>query len=246
MRYRLLSFSLNYKLVLQIASKVVCCEYNRAHITKSFFQLEDLPLVIPNKPNYDSISIDDSIADNYLSNYKDKKIILYQGVFNYPERKLDEFCETIPFLPDEYILVLMGTDNWYRRQLKNKYESERIVFLPYIVAPNHLSITKRAHIGILIYNGVGGQIENTLNTLYCAPNKIHEYSKYGIPMISNDIPGLTLVFDNYKMGHSIRDLNPLNIASIISIIEKDYENYSDKAMEYYETTNLEKKYSYLI
>ena len=47
-----------------------------------------------------------------------------------------------------------------------------------------------ASIGVLSYFPRSGSIGRTLNPLYCAPNKIFEYSKYGIPMISNDVPAL--------------------------------------------------------
>ncbi|MDM1405489.1 hypothetical protein HX039_15480 [Myroides marinus] len=233
LKYRVLSRSLNYKKVLQHTTKVICCEYNRAHITKSFFQLKELPIVIPNKPNYAEVNTSNKLVETFINKYCNKKIILYQGIFNYPERRLDEFCEAIGFLPDEYILVLMGSDNDYKNYLKEKYESERIVFLPYIAAPHHLSITKCAYIGILVYNGEGGNIENTLNTLYCAPNKVYEYAKYGIPMISNDVPALSLFFGEYNNGEVLKELSTTYIREIIEKINQDYIEYSTNSSKSY-------------
>lgn len=239
LKYRVLSRSLNYKKVLQHTAKVICCEYNRAHITKSFFQLKELPIVIPNKPSYDIITLDETIADRYLKKYTNKKIILYQGIFNYPERKLDEFCEAINLLPDDYILVLMGGDNDYKRRLSEKYESERVVFIPHISAPHHLSITKRAHIGILIYNGVGGHIEHTLNTLYCAPNKVYEYGKYGIPMISNDVPAMNSLFSLKRCGVILKELNVIDIVASVLMIGENREMFSKKSKDFYEEESIQ-------
>ena len=48
-KYQLLNPSYNPENTLKKALKVVCCEYNRAQITKGIYQLKDLPLVLPNK-----------------------------------------------------------------------------------------------------------------------------------------------------------------------------------------------------
>ncbi|MDM1094748.1 glycosyltransferase [Myroides odoratimimus] len=246
LRYRLLSLSLDYQKTLQQASKVVCCEYNRAHITKSFFNLKELPLVIPNKPSYDFANIDESLFDKYLEQSQGKKIILYQGIFNYPERKLDEFCEAIKLLPEEYILVLMGGDNEYKQQLKEKYSSERILFIPHISAPNHLSITRRAHIGILVYNGEGGNIENTLNTLYCAPNKVYEYTQFGIPMISNDVPALDYLFSSYNNGICISRLTDKSIKEAIEEIDSNYSVFRQNSYQFLDVVDCRESYLKLV
>lgn len=62
--------------------------------------------------------------------------------------------------------------------------------LPYITAPYHLEVTSHAFIGILIYAPVYGTFTSPLNSIYCAPNKLYEFSHFGIPMIGNNIPGL--------------------------------------------------------
>ncbi|RRA90389.1 glycosyltransferase [Paenimyroides viscosum] len=245
-RYKLLSPTINYSKALNAAKKVVCCEYNRAHITKSFFQLEKLPIIIPNKP----LINDDVISNKYIKEFTNKvvgkKIILYQGIFNYPERKLDDFCESIKYLSNDFIICLMGSDNDYKRKLKSKYESERILFLPYIPAPHHLSITKLAHIGLLVYNAEGQNIENTLNTLYCAPNKIFEYSKYGIPMVSNDIPALKNIFTSSKCGIAINSMDGKSIAEAIMLIDANYDSFSKNSDEFFNSTDMNNLYYQLI
>lgn len=48
-KYKVLSPSLNLAESVRRASKVVCCEYNRAQITKGMYALERMPFVLPNK-----------------------------------------------------------------------------------------------------------------------------------------------------------------------------------------------------
>jgi hypothetical protein len=124
------------------AYKVVCSEYNRAHITKAYFGLKELPIVIPNKP---TINMNESVDsfENFLFD-NSKKIILYQGIFNFPERRLDEFCQAIDYLSDDYLIVIVGPDCTYKNLLQLRYESRRVIFLPFISPPLHLHLTKRA------------------------------------------------------------------------------------------------------
>ncbi|MCP1997428.1 glycosyltransferase [Flavobacterium sp. HSC-61S13] len=244
LRYRLLSPFINYKKALQNAKNVICCEYNRSHITKSFFNLQRLPHIIPNKPIMD-IAIDGSLEDD--SRFTGKKIILYQGIFNYPERRMDELCEAIAFLPDEYIVCLMGSDNDYKNTLKTKYENnDRIVFLPFVASPSHLKITQKAHIGFLTYFSDGGKIEHSLNTLYCAPNKIYEYANFGIPMLSNDIPALNYLFEKHKCGISVEGFTPERIAKVITDIDANYSLYSDGSKALFNATNIDDKLKEII
>ena len=238
-RYKLLSPGIDYQKILQGADKVVCCEYNRAHITKSYFNLRDLPIIIPNKPFEVKLS---DLSIDLPEQAKNKKIILYQGIFNYPERKMDELCDAMEYLSDDFVLCLMGSDNYYKDKLRDKYSnSNKIVFLPYVAAPNHLNITKLAYIGFLSYSAEIGNIVNSLNTLYCAPNKVFEYSMFSIPMLSNDIPALTSLFEKYDAGIST-NLDIDNIVDAVREIDENYDKYSLGSKSFNNSVNLKKLY----
>lgn len=234
-RYRILAPFANYGKVMRSAKKVVCCEYNRAHITKSYFGLSELPTVIPNKPE-----IGENVLVVAASSDLDKetrKILLYQGIFNFPERRLEALCQSIGYLSDDYLVVLMGPDNAYKLKLKEMYESERVKFVSFISPPNHLQITSGAFIGFLTYFAKVGDINSCLNTLYCAPNKIFEYTKYGVPMISNDVPALRSMFDSYGAGICIEDLSARGIADAVERISLDYAGFRKGAYRLYESVN---------
>lgn len=218
-------------------TKVVCCEYNRAHITKSYFSIPKLPYIIPNKP----IVANNNISSNInLANLRGKKIILYQGIFNYPERRLEELCQSINLLPQEFILVLMGgPENAYKKMLQNKYESPRVMFLPFVAPPIHLTITKLAYIGVLSYFPSSTDLQSTLNVLYCAPNKLYEYSSFGIPMIANDLPALSQTFRQYNAGLCTMQFTPDHLAALIKEIDNNYENYSQGALSLFNAVDIE-------
>lgn len=248
-KYRFISPSLNVKNTLRHAKKIVCCEYNRAHIIKGMFDLDVLPDVLPNKTYDSSESNDDcpenirELADTLSLKCKDKFVILYQGYINNKERRLDDFCEAMNSLSDEFVLIIMGNllgknANEYNCMI-NKYKSEKIIFLPFIKPPFHLLITKIAQIGILTYFPNSDSLRSILNPLYCAPNKIFEYSRFGIPMIANDIPGLHYIFKEHHCGICIDyPITANKIRDTILNIRMDYMTFSEGSLSYYNSIDL--------
>ena len=246
-KYRLFAPTFSMGKTMKKAFKVVCCEYNRAQITKGVFQLERLPNVLPNKPYLDNEKFEnipddiEVIVENVKDKVKGKRIILYQGVFLSKERRLEEFCQAVQSMPDEYVFIAMGKSTPMYEDLKSKYASDRIIFIPFIRPPYHLLITQLASIGVLSYFPNPTKMSSVLNPLYCAPNKIFEYAKYGIPMISNDIPGLHYIYMEYRCGVSIQ--YPMTIQNIQDAIIKafdNYEMYSKGALLYYNSVDMKK------
>lgn len=230
-KYILSTYELNDrkpKLIKQMdpivrAAKVnVACEYNRSQIMRVWFKLKETPFVLPNKPFKHPLKKE--IINNHSEKLKDKKIILYQGHIT-RDRNLDSICEAVSKLSD-YTLVLMGDGGEYIDYLKNRYPS--IVFIDYIKAPFHLDITSYARIGIVTYDYY------SLNTIYCAPNKIWEYSGFGIPMLANDIPGLKNTVERYNAGLCIDMNDSDSIKSAIYKIEDQYDVFSKNSKKMYD------------
>lgn len=244
-KYKILSPSLNLAVIIKKAAKVVCCEYNRAQITKGIFSLEKMPYVLPNKMYIANEELNEipkdikDIVDRILSKIENKKVVLYQGVFLDKERRLEEFCEAVQKMSDEYVLIAMGKGSSYYESLKKKYQSEKILFVPFIRPPFHLLVTQIASIGVMSYFPDSASISTVINPLYCAPNKIFEYARYGIPMISNDIPGLYYTFMQYGCGEVVRHpMAPVDIKAVIEKIYTDYGKYSLGALNYYKSVDV--------
>ncbi|MBQ8422439.1 MAG: hypothetical protein IJX11_09290 [Bacteroidales bacterium] len=244
-KYRLLNPSYDLASVMSKADKIVCCEYNRAQILKGMLQLKELPIVLPNKVIVEDEELIDipsdvkELVESVYSKIANKKVILYQGIFLDGERKLEEFCEAVSALPDDYAFIAMGKGSDMYDRLKKQYESDKIIFIPFIRPPYHLLITQLASIGVLSYFPRKGQISLTLNPLYCAPNKIFEYAKFGIPMISNDIPALKYTYLEYGCGECIP--YPMRTDQIISTIEKVIDalpKYKQGAMNYFDSVDM--------
>ena len=236
-RFKLINPFFDYTASMKSASKIVCCEYNRSMITKSFFNLDITPQVIPNKPNFNNKDVPKLSKDIY-EKIKDKKVILYQGVFNFPERKLDTLCEAIKLLPIEYIILLVGDSCEYKDLLESKYKSDKVIFIDFIPFPAYLSITSNAYIGYITYCSPENNIYQSLNTLYCAPNKIYEYAQCNLPIISNDLPAIRDVLNKYRFGEICDDSSPEEIANKILKIDKNYTKYSNQCSGFVDSFHL--------
>lgn len=213
--------------LVRSSENVIVPELNRAYLLKNYLKLKDLPMVMPNKPNF--LPAPTSEFDNLFKDMGDKKIILYQGHIT-KMRPLAPICEAIKD-NDEYVLLLMGSCNdGYLEELQKNYLF--VKHINFITPPNHLQITTKAYLGIVSYG------KDYLNGVYCAPNKIWEYAGYGVPMLCSDNLGLKYTVEHSKSGVCVDFNNIQEIREAISLINTNYEAYSQKALQMFDSINL--------
>ena len=118
-------------------------------------------------------------------------------------------------------------------EIVDKYKNitSKLVYIGNIPAPSHLIFTSMAHVGILSYN------DDSLNNLYCAPNKIFEYSYYGLPMLGNDIPGLRYSVEAYGAGKLVNFDDVLGIKETIEDIDASYIDYVKGAKRLFDSVD---------
>ncbi|MCR4660470.1 MAG: hypothetical protein K5765_00520 [Clostridia bacterium] len=227
-------FHMNEKKLCDSAINVVCPEYNRAHIMKAWWNLKKIPIVLPNKPYSSSDLIlkyeFDDETKKILEMIGKRKIVLYQGMVS-DERPIEPFIRAISKMND-YVFLVMG---WNYDDLRKK-NYNNCYFLNRIAPPYHLNITSKAYIGVISYRPVRGS-NSVLNTIYCAPNKVFEYGAFGVPMLSNDLPGLRVLFDKYNSGIAT-ELEEDLIISSIKKIEENYDSFSDGALNLYKNVDI--------
>lgn len=245
-KYKVASPGYNQRKTMHAAYKVVHCEYNRAMITKGLYGLEMPPIVLPNKPyEFDNVNIEmtqdvSKLIQSVSDRIQGKKVILYQGIFDSKERRLEEFCLAMNQLSEDYLFLAMGKGDADYDALKSRFSSDRIIFIPFIKPPFHMEVTRLATLGVLSYFPVSENYADVINPIYCAPNKIFEYAKYGIPMISNDIPGLHYIYKEFRCGEAVEyPMAPESIAKTIEKICDNIDAYRQGAKDYYDSVNIE-------
>lgn len=210
----------------------VSCEETRSYIFRYWWNLKTLPYTMPNKP-FDPPAlfneISDSQASELIKKIGDKKIIILQGYIKEFDI-LKNFASAMNRLSEEYVLLLMGPEapDVVNPLLKI---SDKIIYSKYIPAPNHLQVTQKAYIGIVYYNGL-----ESLNNAFCAPNKIYEYSAFGLPMLANDIPGLKNTVGSCSAAICC-DLSEEAIVKAVTKIEENHDFMKEAALQFYNKTN---------
>jgi len=212
------------------AIKVIVPEENRAYIYYSLLRLKDVPVVIPNKPyeHQRTLNLDISFLGAEIQDkLKHKKNIIYQGHLH-KERDLSAFIKATLSLP-QYNVVLMGKDfGMLDEYLKI---NPGIIHIPFIRPPLHLNITSWCHIGVITYD------LDSLNTIYCAPNKVWEYAGFKMPILGNINPGLKTIVNQNRIGEIVEFKNETDIIRGIKMIEANYSNYQINSEIFFDSFN---------
>jgi hypothetical protein len=218
------------------ASCLVVPEATRASIFRYWFKLAQTPVVLPNKPlNHPhdrNVPSRDAQAQRVLHALKGKKLLLYQGHIC-PSRDLRPLANAVRAMSPEYHLLLMGLDlHGFVAQVT--HVCPRTSYIPYIAPPEHLTVTSHAHIGLVSYD------HDSLNSLFCAPNKIWEYAGFGLPILAGSLPGLQSTVGAAGAGICTDWESPSRILEDLSLIEEHYAQFSAGARAFYESIDTRK------
>lgn len=185
------------KKFVQAAVGVLVSEETRAHIFRSWYQLRETPIVLPNKPyghpRKRRLPITDAAAAEAFSKIPHgTKIVFYQGGVS-ERRDLKPIARAIEELGTPWALAVQCpiVDNEY---YKDFFANYKFYYIPYIQAPLHLEVTSNVDFGLLTYTHI------SMNNEFCAPNKVWEYSGFGLPMIANDVLGLKNTVERFNAG----------------------------------------------
>ena len=214
------------------AIAVTACEVTRAYIMRSWWSLERVPYVFPNKPYGSTLQRELPLTcretKQIVNDLSGRKFIIYQGILQ-NEEYVAEIAKALASMGSEYPLLLMGIDrNDMAPRIKKLYENT--LYYESIPAPKHLEVTSRAHIGIVFYDGAN------LNKAFCAPNKIYEYSSFGLPMLANRMPGLMNTVGAAGCAECV-DLVETEIIGAVERIDNSYEKYSDASKAFFSKTD---------
>lgn len=215
------------------ACAVVASEFHRAWIMKSWWGLEQLPFVMPNKtyahPRTRGTVGSTSATRSAIAALGNRRVLLYQGLIT-ADRDLSSLAEALASVNSEYCLALMGTESGDAvSRLKRIYD--HTVYLGYIPAPLHLEVTSHAHIGIANYQAIN------INNVFCAPNKTYEYAGFGIPVLANDVPGLRETVGAAGAGLCTQFHDRVGVLQALQTIDESYEAYAQDAAIFFDCTD---------
>ena len=218
------------KKVLGDAAVTICCEKHRAAIMQSRYKLPSMPFVLSNKPY--SYLTEPEIKEQYLNiinKHEGSFIVVYQGVIA-KDRPLNRIAEALNIINDKKIVffVLGKCSDEYKKYIQDIYPQTE--FFGYVPAPEHLAITAKCNLGIANYD------TRNLNNVFCAPNKIYEYARYGIPMLCSLNIGLMETVGTYGAGKCVDFNEHQELIRAIKDIQSHYETFSNSALRLYNET----------
>lgn len=150
--------------------------------------------------------------------WQNKTILLLQGAGINEGRGGLELLEAMKFLPDNYLLLFIGSGTQWNtiKQKRIEWQLENKVEMINKLPPKELQkYTALAHIGFSL-----DSFED-LNCLYNLPNKIFDYMHAGVPIIATAIPEVKIIMDKYNCGIAIESNDA---ATIIDAIKKMMDN----------------------
>jgi hypothetical protein len=219
------------------ASHVVTPEASRSAIFRSWYDLPYTPTVLPNKPYgldcHRRMIVTNPEAKAKLEQLGDRKLILYQA--RMVRMETFDVAEAIKTeLGDGYVLGILGEirDKAMFCRLRAYYPE--LIHFNYLRPPEHLAVTSHAYIGLIVYN------YESLNNIFCAPNKVWEYGAIGLPMLSNDLPMLSSQLKYFRAGETFKSGDTTSIATAIRNIERNYEVYREGAEQLFHSVDLNK------
>lgn len=217
-------FYIGEKSAIKNADMVICASEARSIIMSKHYQMDKPPLPIENISElpYVSDEFTVSLEQKYNSFFEKKGLTLvYAGVL-YAGRKIDELIKVVKNTPNSKLLIIGdGPDMDNLKRIANENIPERVCFtgsIPY----NYLAVLlKKCDIGYISY------ATDTLNNLYCAPNKIYEYASVELPMIANENPTIEKFFKCYGIGCINQDLE-----SSFRTVSDNIDLYKKKCNEF--------------
>lgn len=220
---------------VQRAIHVVTPEACRSAIFRVWFGLPYTPTVVPNKPIGLNVSrmmpITNENAKKQMEIVGDRKLLLYQA--RMVRMETFDIAESIKSsLGEDYVLGILGEirDREMFLRLKNFYPD--LIHFDYLRPPEHLAVTSHAYIGLLIYN------YESLNNIFCAPNKVWEYGAVSLPMICHELPMLSQLLKQHNAGETFIAGNPDSVTQAVKRIDQRYEAYASGARSLYDSVDI--------
>lgn len=145
------------------------------------------------------------------------RILLYQGGVS-AYRGLERLSDVAPLLPEDWVLVIMGSGNLLPALRKlaesapaNPRATPHTVFLPAAPHDELAEWTAGATLATILYE------PTCLNQRLASPNKIWEYAAAGVPVLANDLPFIRSKVEEYDTGWLVGvSATPSELAETIS------------------------------
>lgn len=212
-----LAFSFSDVIFHAEANRMEYCR-NQYKNTASHFLLQNLPQA--------------GVIEGQLPIKRSKQIsLIYIGAF-LPDRCIEEIISAFAQIDIKFAKCdFIGFGNPQYEETLKRYalnmNANNIKFLPPVPNSQVLEVLSNYDIGLVFYKNTN------LNQYYCAPNKLYEYILCGLPIITNNYPGLIQIVQEQSIGVCIDSIDANTMISAINQISENnyWKNFNIKLKE---------------
>lgn len=229
-------WSVIHKYIIRHTDVIIHAENQRLNYFHRTYKTSAKPFLLENLPFYRKSS---PVRD------RSKKIsCVYVGLFM-PGRFCTEMLTA--FSKENSLNATFDMVGFYGRSeykqtidktIAGMEDTSKIRILPPVHHNDMYDFLASYDIGLAFYSNTN------LNNYYCAPNKIYDYIQMGIPVVTNDYPGLIDVVQNNGIGVCIPKVDTEHIRSAVQKIDENnmYANIDDTVRKRFSWENQENGY----
>ncbi len=150
---------------------------------------------------------------------EDKKVLILQGAGINIDRGAEEMVEAMQHVKNAVLLIAGNGDviSILKKMVVELKLEDKVQFRPRMPYQELMQYTMCSDLGLTLDK------DTNLNYRFSLPNKIFDYIQAGIPVVASSLPEIALIINTYKVGCTIPDHNPLNMAAKINEVLADQE-----------------------
>lgn len=214
-RYKQLLWQPIHSLAFIKADVIMHAEEQRLRYCKAHYRSKGKHFLLMNLPKFEPLDLKNEINKNNPIK------ILYLGAL-LPGRGFEKLIDAFAGIdPVTAVCDFIGFGKpEYEDELRNKVKRHNLKNVRFLspVENKKVKETIAAYdIGLAFYQN------KNLNQYYCAPNKIYEYIACGLPVITNNYPGLVKTIQDNQIGICIDKIDSVTLYNaIVKIINDNY------------------------
>jgi glycosyltransferase involved in cell wall biosynthesis len=145
-------------------------------------------------------------------------ILVNQGTGINVDRGMEELVDSLPLMPDNVKLLLVGKGDVIpdlEKRVNMLGLTSRVQFIPPLPYSEMLRYTQTADLGVSIDK------DTNINYRYSLPNKIFDYIHSGLPVLISDLIEPRKILEEYPVGRVCPEVNPHELAKSITLLMED-------------------------
>ncbi len=181
---------LSEKQLIKYADRVITVSDSIAHEYVKLYGIKK-PALVLNAPPYREVKKQDRFRETF--GIEGKTLFLYQGGLG-KNRGIELLIEVFKAIDDESVMIFMGYGELEALIVEASKESDNIFFHKAVSPDVLLEYTVSADFGIATIE------DSCLSYRYCLPNKLFEYIMAEVPVIVSNLPEMSKVVKEGKIG----------------------------------------------